>query len=116
MQALIATTFTWLLTAAGAALVFVFKEVKRKWLDFMLGFTGGVMIAASFWSLLSPAIEMSEEAYGAAWAWIPAAVGFGIGALFIYGIDKILPPSSLKCETFRKGRNKKHLGIERFYL
>jgi len=60
MQALIATTFTWLLTAAGAALVFVFKEVKRKWLDFMLGFTGGVMIAASFWSLLSPAIEMSH--------------------------------------------------------
>lgn len=90
-QALIATTFTWLMTAAGAAVVFIFKGVKRKWLDFMLGFTGGVMIAASFWSLLSPAIEMSEATYGPGLAWIPAAVGFGIGALFIYAIDQVLP-------------------------
>jgi ZIP family zinc transporter len=57
--ALIATTFTWLLTASGAALVFLFKDMSRKMLDGMLGFTGGVMVAASFWSLLAPAIEMS---------------------------------------------------------
>jgi len=91
MQALLATTFTWLLTAAGAAVVFVFKDLKRRWLDFMLGFTGGVMIAASFWSLLSPAIEMSEATMGAHWAWVPAAVGFALGAGFIYGIDQVLP-------------------------
>ena len=60
IQALLATTFTWLLTAAGASLVFFFKELKRKWLDTMLGFTGGVMVAASYWSLLAPAIEMAE--------------------------------------------------------
>ena len=101
-QALIATTFTWLLTAAGAALVFVFKEVQRKWLDFMLGFTGGVMIAASFWSLLSPAIAMSEESFGPRLAWIPAAVGFGVGALFIYGIDKVLPHLHLNAKMSEK--------------
>jgi ZIP family zinc transporter len=102
LQALIATTFTWLMTAAGAAVVFVFKGVKRKWLDFMLGFTGGVMIAASFWSLLSPAIEMSEASYGPAWAWVPAAVGFGIGALFIYGIDQVLPHLHLNAKLSEK--------------
>ncbi len=101
-QALLATTFTWLLTAAGASLVFIFKEVQRRWLDFMLGFTGGVMIAASFWSLLSPAIEMSEETYGPGWAWVPAAIGFGIGALFIYGIDQILPHLHLNARLSEK--------------
>jgi zinc transporter, ZIP family len=87
--AFIATTFTWLLTAAGAALVFLFKDLSRRTLDGMLGFTGGVMIAASFWSLLSPAIEMSPGA-GFMKA-VPAAVGFGCGALFLYGLDKLLP-------------------------
>lgn len=91
VQALLATTFTWLLTAAGASLVLFFKNMSRKWLDFLLGFTGGVMVAASFWSLLTPAIEMSEESYGKAWAWVPAAVGFIVGAGFIYIIDKIIP-------------------------
>lgn len=87
--ALIATTFTWLLTAAGAALVFLFKTLSRKWLDGMLGFTGGVMVAASFWSLLSPAIEMSEgDGFQKA---MPAAIGFGIGALFLFALDKYTP-------------------------
>jgi ZIP family zinc transporter len=87
--ALIATTFTWLVTAAGASLVFLFKTAKRSVLDGMLGFTGGVMVAASFWSLLSPAIEMSGgEGFVKV---IPAAVGFGTGALFLFGLDKILP-------------------------
>lgn len=90
-QSLMGTTFTWGLTALGAAFVFFFKTVTRKWLDFMLGFTGGVMIAASFWSLLSPSLELAEKSFGASWAWIPAAVGFVTGAGFIYGIDKVLP-------------------------
>ena len=60
-QALIATLFTWGMTAIGAALVFTTKKVNQKLMDGMLGFAGGVMIAASFWSLLSPAIEMAEE-------------------------------------------------------
>lgn len=90
-QAFLATTFTWFLTACGASIVLFFKDMSRKWLDFLLGFTGGVMVAASFWSLLTPAIEMSEAKYSQAWAWFPAAVGFIIGAGFIYLIDKVLP-------------------------
>lgn len=87
--ALIATTGTWLLTALGAATVFIFKKAERKWLDTMLGFTGGVMIAASFWSLLAPSIEMSEGL--SVPNWFPAAVGFSCGALFLFGLDKLLP-------------------------
>lgn len=91
IQALMATTFTWGLTAFGASFVFLFKNMSRRWMDFLLGFTGGVMIAASFWSLLNPAIEMSERDFSPQWAWIPAAFGFVGGAGFIYLIDKILP-------------------------
>lgn len=89
MQAFLATTFTWLLTAAGAALVFPFKNMSRKLLDTMLGFTGGVMVAASYWSLLSPAIEMSEG--GPLPNWFPAAVGFTVGALFLFALDNFIP-------------------------
>jgi len=89
VAALLATTFTWLMTAAGASLVFLFKNVRRSVFDGMLGFTGGVMIAASYWSLLAPAISMAE-AQGVP-GWLPAAVGFAFGALFMYGLDKILP-------------------------
>lgn len=88
-QALLATSFTWLLTAAGAALVFLFSNMSRKWLDGMLGFTGGVMIAASYWSLLAPSIAMSE-AQGMI-SWLPPAIGFGMGALFLYALDKFVP-------------------------
>lgn len=87
--AFLATTFTWLMTALGASLVFFFKTIRRWVFDGMLGFTGGVMIAASYWSLLAPAIEMSEN-QGVP-GWLPAAVGFALGALFMYGLDKILP-------------------------
>lgn len=93
LQALIATTFTWLVTAAGAATVFFSRTINQKVLDAMLGFAAGVMIAASFWSLLAPAIDIAGEAEaetGVA-AWIPAAVGFMVGALFLFGIDKVLP-------------------------
>ncbi|MDA0913240.1 MAG: ZIP family metal transporter [Bacteroidetes bacterium] len=87
--ALVATLFTWLMTALGASLVFFFKKMHRKWFDGMLGFTGGVMVAASFWSLLSPAIEMSEgDGFQKV---IPAALGFGLGALFIFALDKLTP-------------------------
>lgn len=88
--ALIATTFTWLVTAAGASLVFFFKTLHRGILDGMLGFTGGVMVAASFWSLLNPAIEMSEKLYPTM-SWMPAAVGFFGGAMFLFILDKKLP-------------------------
>lgn len=87
--ALIATVFTWLLTAAGASFVFLFKEMRRGLLDGMLGFTGGVMIAASYWSLLAPSIEMAEARGGP--GWLPAAVGFGAGALFLFALDKFMP-------------------------
>lgn len=87
--ALIATTFTWLVTAAGAAVVFLFKDLPRRWLDGMLGFTGGVMIAASFWSLLAPSIEMSARMGFT--EWLPPAIGFAAGALFIFALDKFVP-------------------------
>jgi ZIP family zinc transporter len=91
--ALIATTFTWLVTATGASLVFFFKSMHRGVFDAMLGFTGGVMVAASFWSLLTPSIEMSEHMYpdSAMMKWFPAAMGFLAGALFIYALDKMTP-------------------------
>jgi len=89
LQALIATLFTWSVTALGAALVFFFKSINRKVLDGMLGFAAGVMIAASYWSLLAPAIEMAEE--GSLPAWVPATTGFLMGGFFLWIIDKILP-------------------------
>ena len=85
LAALLATTFTWLLTAFGASFVFFFKTMNRMVLDGMLGFTGGVMVAASYWSLLAPAIEMSEgEGFVKV---LPAAIGFLLGALFLFGLD-----------------------------
>lgn len=88
-QALIATLFTWGMTALGAAVVFATKKMKQRLLDSMLGFAGGVMIAASYWSLLGPSIEMSED--NPIGAWFPAALGFLLGGIFLWGIDKILP-------------------------
>ncbi len=89
LAAFYATTFTWFLTALGAAFVFFFKNMNRALLDGMLGFTGGVMVAASYWSLLAPAIEMSDgEGFVKV---IPAAVGFLLGAIFLFGLDKTLP-------------------------
>lgn len=87
--ALVATLFTWGLTAAGASLVFLFKNMHRRLFDGMLGFTGGVMVAASFWSLLAPSIELTEgEGFAKV---LPAAIGFGVGALFIFALDKLTP-------------------------
>ncbi|WP_316347163.1 ZIP family metal transporter [Desulfuromonas acetoxidans] len=89
MQALVATLFTWFMTALGASVVIFFKTINRKVLDGMLGAAAGVMIAASFWSLLSPAIEMTENAGGT--PWIPATVGFLSGGAFLWLVDKLLP-------------------------
>jgi ZIP family zinc transporter len=95
MQALYAGLFTWGLTAIGAALVFLFKTSNRKALDISLGFTGGVMIAASFWSLLAPSIayvEMQNEiGLSDSPSWFAPAVGFFLGATFLFGLDKIIP-------------------------
>lgn len=88
-QAFLATCFTWFVTALGAAVVFFFKTINQKLLDAMMGFAAGVMIAASFWSLLAPAIEMAE-ANGVA-GWFPAAAGFLLGGVTLAGIDKLLP-------------------------
>ena len=84
-QALLGTLFTWLMTAIGAAAIFLSREPSRKLQDGMLGFAAGVMIAASYWSLLAPAIELSNG------SWVPAVVGFLLGGAFLRGIDVVLP-------------------------
>lgn len=90
MQALIGTLFTWFVTALGASLVFFFKRIDRKILDGMLGFAAGVMIAASFWSLLAPAIDMAEESSKLP-AFVPALIGFLAGGAFLFIVDKTIP-------------------------
>ena len=90
LQALLATLFTWGVTALGAAVVFLFRSFKQTVLDTMLGFAAGVMIAASFWSLLAPAIALAEEVNGVP-AWIPAAVGFMLGGGSLWLVNKYLP-------------------------
>lgn len=89
LQVLLATFFTWGMTALGAALVFATKELSQRALDGFLGFAAGVMIAASYWSLLAPAIEMSQG--GPLPDWFPAATGFLVGGFFLWGADKVLP-------------------------
>jgi ZIP family zinc transporter len=88
-QALFATLFTWGVAAAGAALVFCKNEINPKHLDCMLGFAAGVMIAASFWSLLAPGIEMAEQMGQI--PWLTAVVGFMGGGIFMRLTDKFLP-------------------------
>ena len=89
IQALIGTLFTWFMTALGASTIFFTKNVSRKLLDGMLGAASGVMIAASFWSLLEPAIELSYDL--AVPIWFPAFVGFLVGGGFLWLVDKLLP-------------------------
>lgn len=89
IQALLATLFTWAMTALGAAVVFTTRNISRRFLDAMLGFAGGVMIAASYWSLLAPAIAMSEGKDIP--SWVPAVVGFLCGGIFLWSLDKVLP-------------------------
>ncbi len=89
LLALAATLFTWAMTALGSSMVFFFRNLNQKVLNSMLGFAAGVMIAASYWSLLKPAIEISEARGNI--IWLPALVGFLSGGAFLLIIDKILP-------------------------
>ncbi|MBK6263742.1 ZIP family metal transporter [Marivirga sp. S37H4] len=97
LLALFATLFTWGITTLGASLVFFFKTISKKILKPMLGFAAGVMIAASFWSLLKPAIEAAEATNVS--PWIPAVVGFLLGGAFLFLIDKLLPHLHLGLST-----------------
>ena len=90
MQAFLAGLFTWGCTIVGSAVVFFFKQVSRKLLDIMMGFAAGVMIAASFWSLLAPSIEYAQSSYGKL-SWFPAAIGFLAGGFFLRLIDAVVP-------------------------
>ncbi|GEM82033.1 ZIP family metal transporter [Meiothermus hypogaeus] len=92
-QALLATGFTWGITALGATTVFVTREVSPRLLDALLGLAGGVMLAASYWSLLAPALEMTQG------QWLPVAIGFLLGGAFVWSADKILPHLHLKEPT-----------------
>ena len=89
LQAAFAGGFTWGITAAGAAMVTFGRSIGRRWLDAMLGFSGGVMLAASYWSLLAPAIEIAES--GPLPAWFPPAIGFLAGGAVLWGLDRVLP-------------------------
>ncbi|HHW7569483.1 TPA: ZIP family metal transporter [Mannheimia haemolytica] len=89
-QAFLAGLFSWGCTIFGSSFVYFFKSVNRKLLDSMMGFAAGVMIAASFWSLLAPSLEYAEADYGSL-AWLPAAIGFLAGGAFIRLIDYVVP-------------------------
>jgi ZIP family zinc transporter len=90
-QALVATTGTWLLTACGASIVLFTTNVSQRYMDASLGVAAGVMIAASFWSLLAPSIEMAVEAGYGNLKWVPPLVGFVAGAVFLRLVDRLLP-------------------------
>ena len=96
-QALIATLFTWGVTALGASLVCFFKNINKQLLNGMLGFAAGVMIAASFWSLLAPGIALAEELGQV--AYLTAALGFLSGGGFLYLVDKLLPHLHMGLDT-----------------
>jgi zinc transporter, ZIP family len=96
-QALLATCFTWFLTALGAASVFLAGGFKEKWLNGALGFAVGIMLAASYWSLLAPAIQLTIGS-GVA-EWLPATVGFLLGGAFLWGVDRLLPHVHLGVAT-----------------
>ncbi len=89
LLAFMAALFTWVMTSAGAALVFLFKEINKNILNIMLGFAAGVMVAASFWSLLLPATEIAKEENMV--EWMPVIIGFAAGGAFLILMDKVLP-------------------------
>lgn len=88
-QAGLAGCFTWAITALGASGVLIFRQMSRRLLDGMLGFAAGVMIAASIWSLLLPAIDHAREQGHS--GWVQAAIGFLLGGIVLRGADAILP-------------------------
>ena len=92
-DAFLATCFTWFVTACGAALVFILpsdEKTQRQILQPMLGFAGGVMTSASFFSLLAPALEMSQARYGSGWAFFPVTVGFAVGCCCMLACDQYM--------------------------
>ena len=91
IQALLATTGTWLLTALGAAVVLFTRQVSRRYLDASLGFAAGVMIAAGFWSLLAPSIDQAESLGYGSLCWVSALVGFVLGATSMCIMDRVVP-------------------------
>ena len=105
VQALIATIFTWFITALGAMTVCFFKTINRKVLDTILGFSAGVMIAAAFWSLISPSIELSSELGYI--SWLLPAVGFIVGGLFVLISDKFLDKVLKNKENMEKSKSLK---------
>lgn len=108
MAAFLATTFTWLATALGASLVFFFKGMNRAVLDITLGFTGGVMVAASIWSLIMPAIEMGEDAGLAGFEKAsPVVIGFVLGAMFIFVLDKLIPHIHINSKSMNEAEGPK---------
>ncbi len=104
-QALLATIGTWVLTGLGAAVVLFTARVDRRYLDGSLGFAAGVMIAASFWSLLAPAIELAEAAHGDL-KWVPPLLGFLLGAAFLRLADRLLPHMHPDFRTFEGPRTR----------
>lgn len=115
IQALIAGLFTWGCTIAGSSFVFFFKTVNQKCLDSMMGFAAGVMIAASFWSLLNPAMEYAESDYGS-WSWFPAAVGFLAGGLFLRLVDYFVPHLHLDKPSIDEAEGIKHKKLSKSML
>ncbi|MFN6047636.1 MAG: ZIP family metal transporter, partial [Bacteroidota bacterium] len=91
MQGLAGSMFTWFVTALGASMVFFVKDLNRGFMDVLMGFTGGVMLAASFWSLLNPAIGMAESQGFGNLSWVPVGIGFLAGAFFLFALDQYLP-------------------------
>lgn len=109
LQALLATTFTWFVTALGASMVFFFKSINKSVLNSMLGFAAGVMIAASFWSLLAPAIEMAEE--NGIPGWLPAVIGFLSGGGFLWLVDRFLPHMHIGAKKPEGSKSSLHRSI-----
>lgn len=103
LMAFLGGLVTWAVTAGGSAMVFFFKDIKPKTLNLMLGFASGVMLAASFWSLLLPAFEISQDLK---YPWIPLISGFGLGGLFLFAADKLLPHVHHVEDEPRGGRKK----------
>lgn len=98
IQATLAGVFTWAMTALGSSLVFLFHEVDDKLLAIMNGFAAGVMFAASYWSLLAPSIEYAEQGGYGVWSFIPAVVGFLVGAVFLRIVDAVVPHIHTRAE------------------
>lgn len=91
MQGFTGSMFTWFVTALGAAVVFFVKDLNKGFMDTLLGFTAGVMMAASFWSLLNPALEMASTTWSESLSWVPVGIGFLGGAIFLFVLDQWLP-------------------------